>query len=118
MTLGQKQRLFVQLTGLLIQWAYENGYELTTGDGYRDPRAFGEQGERHPFNLDVYGRKLSAHKNKLAHDWNLFIDGEYQTTTAAHGPLGAYWESLHADCVWGGHFDDGNHYSMNHNGVK
>lgn len=41
MTLGQLQRLFVRNQGLLIAWAYDNGYELTTGDGYRDPRALG-----------------------------------------------------------------------------
>lgn len=109
MTLGQKQRLFTRLTGLLIQWAYENGYELTTGDGYRDRRAFGKLGERGP-----YGARYSNHKRRLAHDWNLFRDGVYLRETEDHRPLGEFWESLHPDCRWGGHYSDGNHYEMLH----
>jgi len=111
MTLGQKQRLFVLLTAKLINWAYENGYELTTGDGYRDERAFGKMGEKGP-----YGKNNSNHKRRLAHDWNLFKDGVYLTETEDHRPLGEYWESLHPDNVWGGRFNDGNHYSMKYAG--
>lgn len=36
-TLGQKQRHFTRLVGLLIEYAYQEGYELTFGDAYRDP---------------------------------------------------------------------------------
>ena len=36
-TLGQKQRRFTRLVGLLIEYAYNNGMELTFGDAYRDP---------------------------------------------------------------------------------
>lgn len=32
MSLGQKQRLFTRLVGLLIEYAYQNGYEPTFGD--------------------------------------------------------------------------------------
>lgn len=41
MTLGEKQRLFTRMVGLLIEYAYQNGYELTLGDAYRDPRVHG-----------------------------------------------------------------------------
>ena len=112
MKLSQAQRDFAYDIGCLIGWAYENGYELTFGDAYRSPRAFGAQGER-----KAYGRAFSAHKNRLAVDFNLFIDGEYQDTTEAHRPLGEYWESLNPDNVWGGRFDDGNHYSRRWNGI-
>lgn len=107
MTLGQKQRLFAKFTGMLITWAYENGYELSTGDGLRDERAFGAMGEDGP-----YGNKYSNHKLKLAHDWNLYIDGKYQEDTEAHRPLGEYWESLHPANRWGGRYKDGNHYEL------
>lgn len=35
MTLGQKQRHFTRLVGLLIEYAYQNGFELTFEDRYR-----------------------------------------------------------------------------------
>jgi hypothetical protein len=117
MTLGQKQRLFTKLLPRLLDYIQEQGYECTLGDGYRDPRAFGAQGVI----LDTlagYGRPRSAHKWRLAIDLNLFLDGEWQTTTEAHRPFGEFWERQHVFCQWGGHFDDGNHYSMIHEGVK
>jgi hypothetical protein len=107
MTLGEKQRLFSKLLAQLVLWAYENNYEISQGDGYRDPRCFGSKGE-----TKGYGNPYSLHKDRLAHDYNLFIEGEYQISTEAHRPLGEYWESLHPDCSWGGHWDDGNHYSF------
>jgi hypothetical protein len=111
MTLGEKQREFSYMVGLLITWSYRNGYELTFGDAYRDPRVFGQVGLR-----KGYGRSKSNHKIRLAVDFNLFIDGEYQTSTEAHKPLGEYWESIGGS--WGGRFDDGNHYSLEHNGLR
>ena len=46
LTLGQKQREFTRCLAKLIEWAYSNGYELTVGDAYRDPRAFGPMGTK------------------------------------------------------------------------
>ena len=95
MTLGQKQREFTKNVGLLIAWAYANGFELTLGDASR---------------IDGSGHKdNSFHYKRLAIDLNLFIDGEYQKSTEAHAPLGEYWESIGG--TWGGRFNDGNHYS-------
>lgn len=37
-TLGQKQRRFTRMIAQLIEYACQNGYELTFGDAYRDPR--------------------------------------------------------------------------------
>lgn len=115
MTLGNKQRLFTRLMAQFVLWAYENGYELTVGDAYRDPRSHGEWGTR---KAGTYGRKKSNHKQRLAMDFNLFINGEYQTTTAAYSELGNYWESLHELCSWGGRFSDGNHFSLLHDGRR
>ena len=113
MTLGQKQRLFVRLIGDLIEFAYVRGYGFTFGDAYRDPRLHGALGEK-----KAYGHRNSNHKQRLAIDLNLFKDGVYLTTDKDHEPLGVYWESLHHDCCWGGRFNDGNHYSMKHNGMR
>lgn len=112
MTLGEKQRLFTLLVAEFIQWIYDNGYEATFGDAYRDPRAFGPMGER-----KAYGHPKSGHKYRLAIDLNLFMDGKYLRNTEDHKPLGLKWESMHPLCRWGGRFQDGNHYSFEHDGV-
>ena len=111
MTLGQKQRKFTKMITQLILWAYDNGYELTVGDGYRDPRVFGKVGEK-----KGYGHPKSGHKMRLALDLNLFKDGEFLTTTEAHTPLGLEWERMGGS--WGGRFEDGNHYSLEHEGIQ
>lgn len=104
-TLGQKQRKFTTLVALLIAYAYKEGYELTFGDAYRDPRV-------------TYGHQNSLHRLRLAIDLNLFKNGEYLVSTSDHEPLGIFWEALHEDCRWGGRFNDGNHYSLTHGGMK
>lgn len=110
-SLGSKQRRFTLMVAQLIQWAYEQGYEITLGDAYRDPRVFGRMGDS-----AGYGRSLSNHKIRLAIDLNLFKDGVYLTQTEDHQPLGEYWESLGGS--WGGRFNDGNHYSIEHRGRR
>lgn len=110
-TLGQKQRTFTRLVGLLIEYAYQNGYELTVGDAYRDPRLHGAVGVK-----AGYGHAKSTHKLRLAIDFNLFKDGNYLTKTEDYTKLGEYWESLGGS--WGGRFNDGNHFSMEHEGMR
>lgn len=112
LSLGQDQRDFTRNVGYLLQHIYAAGYEATLGDAYRDPRSHGAMGE-----VGVYGRSNSAHKQRLAIDLNLFKDGAYLTTTEAHKPFGDYWKALDVDHVWGGDFDDGNHYSKRHGGI-
>lgn len=111
MTLGEKQRHFARLIGLLIEWAYQNGFELTFGDAYRDPRLHGAVGTKLG-----YGAASSCHKLRLAADFNLFKAGKYLTCTEDYLPLGEYWESLGGS--WGGRFEDGNHFSLEHEGKK
>ena len=111
MTLGQKQRLFTRMIAQLIEYAYANGYELTFGDAYRDPRLHGDVGVK-----KSYSSANSLHKSRLAVDFNLFKGGQYLTTTEAHKQLGEYWESIGG--AWGGRFNDGNHYSLEHQGRK
>jgi hypothetical protein len=139
MTLGEKQRLFLQLFHEWLGWALAQGYEFTWGEAFRSDEqaeinAIGAMGREtvaqlvaraFPYlarairnNGKANGIRATAHANKLALDLNLFIDGEYQTTTEAWKPLGEKWESLHPLCRWGGRFGDGNHISIEHNGVK
>ena len=100
MTLRQKQSKFASMIALLILFAYEQGYELTFGD------AWAKSGHK----------KDSNHYIRLAFDLNLFRNGRYLRSTKAHLPLGEFWESIGG--VWGGRFDDGNHYSLEHQGHK
>ena len=113
MTLGEKQELFMRLLPRLIDKAHELGFEIRGGDLFRDRRVHGDIGERRG-----YGYKNSAHKLKLAIDLNLFLDDKWQTKTEQHRELGEWWESQHELCRWGGRFNDGNHYSLEHNGNK
>lgn len=114
MSLGEQQRRFTELVGRLIQWAYANGFELTFGDAYRSP-------EQAALNAKTgAGISNSLHTKRLALDFNLFVDGVFKTDSEAHRPLGEYWKSLDQLCRWGGDFrkPDGNHYSMEFEGVK
>ncbi len=113
MTMSQKQQQFTQMVGQLIAWAFANGYALTLGEAYRTP-------EQAKLNAKTgAGIANSLHTQRLAIDFNLFIDGVWQTDSKAFLPLGQYWESLGG--VWGGRFKsnpDGNHFSLEHNGVR
>jgi hypothetical protein len=107
------QTEFAKLVPRLIDRAFEMGYEVTLGDAYRDPRAFGMMGT-----TKAYGHPNSAHKRRMAIDLNLFKDGDYLDSTDAHQPLGEWWEKQHQLARWGGRFKDGNHYSFEYDGFK
>ena len=110
MTLGAKQRKFTRMIADLIIWAYDNGYELTFAEAYRTP-------EQAALNAKSgKGISTSLHLDRLAVDFNLFKDGTYLTATDDHKALGEYWESIGGS--WGGRFNDGNHYSLEHGGRK
>jgi len=100
MILGEKQRKFTQMVANLINYAYLQGYELTFGD------AWAKGGHK----------KNSNHYIRLAVDLNLFKDGVYLTETSDHEFLGLFWEEMGGS--WGGRFNDGNHYSLEHNGRR
>jgi hypothetical protein len=105
MSLFKRQATFSVMFAKLILQAVSMGYEVTLGDAYRDPRVFGNVGER-----KGYGHPSSAHKKRMAGDLNLFKDGKLLTRTEDHRPLGEWWESQGG--AWGGRFKDGNHYSL------
>lgn len=117
MKLSEAQRLFASRVPRLIDRIYDQGYECSIGDVFRDPRSHGAQGETSP-----YGRAKSAHKNKLAIDLNLFLDGVYITDSESHRQFGEYWVAMDPENhVWGGSWTgrkkDGNHYSFRYGGI-
>lgn len=112
MSLRKKQSLFASMLPALINKAIELGYEVTLGDAYRDPRLHGAVGVK-----QGYGHSKSCHKIRLAIDLNLFNKGgEFLQTTEDHRELGEFWESIGG--TWGGRFNDANHYSLEHQGMK
>ena len=137
-SLRQKQSRFVRLLMKLIAHIHAAGYEVTLGEAKRTAeqaawnalpppskkqvaKAVAEAG--YPgyadklFDSTSKGSHRSAHIHSLAIDLNLFRNGVYLAKTEDHAPFGAYWETLAPDCRWGGRFQDGNHYSIEHGGV-
>jgi hypothetical protein len=104
-SLRQKQSRFARMTAQLINHATILGYEITFAHAYRSQ----DEAKR-------LGFSKSLHCQRLAIDLNLFKNGRYLTSTKAHTPLGEYWESIGGS--WGGRFNDGNHYSLEHRGIK
>jgi len=107
MTNIEKQTRFAQLISQHILWLIEQGYQVSLGDAYRDPRMYGRYGTK-----QGYSAANSYHKLRLAIDLNLFRDRVYLMRTEDHKESGKHWESLDAMCTWGGRWNDGNHYSF------
>lgn len=115
MTLREQRCLFTRLTAQLIAWANANGYEVS----YEETMRSKAQAKANA--TSGAGILNSLHTIGLAVDLNLYLNGDWQTTSEAHAPLGAYWKSLHPLCRWGGDFrprPDGNHYSLEWQGRK
>ena len=95
MSLLEQQLKFTLMVAKLINFAYENGFELTLGDAAR---------------MDNKGHKRgSFHYKRLAIDLNLFKNGKYLDKTEDHQTLGEFWKSIGGS--WGGDWSDGNHFS-------
>mgnify|MGYP003575504440 CR=1 FL=1 len=123
MKTSAKQMIFAKHLGLLLQRIYDTGRAATMGDCFRSPEV-------------PYGHPQSTHRERLAADINLWVGGVLQKGTVAHTDLGEWWETLsgfylptgekvpegaggeYMEFCWGGRFNDGNHYSIEHQGVK
>jgi hypothetical protein len=106
MTLLEKQLKFSEMTVQLLQHLLDYGFKFKFGHALRcvDCKT---------------GKANSLHKSQLAIDILLFTaDNEWLTETQDYEWLGRYWESLGGS--WGGRFKlgDGNHFSLEHNGMK
>ena len=109
MKLSEKQRIFTRNIAKLIVYAYQNGFELTFGDAFRtveQQEIYIEQGKSKTMN--------SMHLQRLAVDFNFFINNKLTYKKEDVEMLGKYWESLHEDNSWGGYwrFKDTPHFQM------
>ena len=115
MKLSEKQALFALNIAKLVIFAWQKGYRLTYGEAWRPP-------EMAKLNAKSgKGIANSLHGLRLAVDFNLFKDGVFMPNSSDHMELGTYWKTLHPLNRWGGDFKsrpDGNHYSMEHEGVQ
>tara|TARA_Y100000034_G_C6851949_1_gene386583 strand:- start:496 stop:906 length:411 start_codon:yes stop_codon:yes gene_type:complete len=121
MSLSKTQRIFTRNIGCLINYAYDVlEIEMTFGEAHRTNSQmllnyFGykvERGGSLGIRL-VKSKKLSkvlysSHGDRLAVDFNFFINGKLTYDFHKIKPLGDYWESLHPDNVWGGDFNKNN----------
>lgn len=115
MTLREKQTTFALLVADLILHARSLGYDVSFGEAWRSKEEAARLAKA------GLGIANSLHTQRLAIDLNLFKNGEWLKTSAAHRPLGEYWELQSGSdyqCCWGGRFGDGGHYSIAHGGKK
>lgn len=112
MKLSEKRVLFTKLLAELILWAHENKYMVAIDEAKRS------QAQANANAASGKGISNSLHLIPLAADLVLYINGEYKTATSDYKVLGEKWESLHPLCAWGGRFNDGNHFSLMHEGRK
>lgn len=134
-----KQQLFAELVPRLLDRIHSAGVGVTLGEAWRtDEQAvlnslsvikrqrlaalltpdYPELAMAIAARPGVRGIKLSVHRQRLAIDLNLFRDGVFLTDFKDYEPFGVFWESLHDLCRWGGRFGDGDHFSLEHEGVK
>jgi hypothetical protein len=100
---------FVQCLALFVGYARMQGYKLTLGRGYASPAANAADG----------GHDQSCHLERLAQDFNLFVDDVYiEGDHPAWQDLGQYWCALHPKARWGGDWSDFNHVSFEWQGVR
>ena len=113
----KQQQHFVLDVARLINKASELDVKLTIGEAYRtiDQQLLYYHGlTLKPVNtslnlLNVSRRSralMSNHMKRLAIDFNFFILGELVYKDSRIEELGNYWESLHPQNRWGGHFKD------------
>ena len=118
MTLLEKQFLFSKLISKFILELGDSGYGVTLGEAHRSDET-----------AAIYAAKgkgilKSVHRIRLAFDLNLFKDGIYLTRTESYLEAGELWESYSTEeikCCWGGRFmslQDGNHFSIEHDGTR
>lgn len=126
----EKQSRFVKTVSTFIQKSTEMGYLFSFGEAKR-PQIVADA-----YANDEKGISRSNHIISLAIDLNAFINYNGKLRYLDGNPhnkpeekwqipylekLGKLWESLDADCAWGGRFRpniDYNHYSFQHNGVR
>lgn len=117
MKLSQKRALFSRLFAELVVWAHEQNKYVAIDQVKRT------EAEAKSNAKSGAGIANSNHLHGLAGDLILYEteDYIYRSKSEDYKELGEKWKSMHPLCRWGGDFKtrvDGNHFSLEHNGVK
>jgi hypothetical protein len=132
--LGEKQELFAHLLPDLIEEAHSLGFlvrlkELLRGEQQAWYNAHTcavcdyNRNDHHPVpdpqhDFKPIGIVNSLHCVGLAIDLVLFRNNRPLWATKHYQELGEFWESLDPLCSWGGRFNDGGHFSIQHGGRR
>jgi hypothetical protein len=117
LTLLEKRHIFARLVAEFILTAENIGYDVALGEVLRSP-------EQAALNAKAgKGIRNSLHISGLAVDILLYRNGEWLTDTDEYEEMGEWWERQSTkdyECAWGGRFSkpDGNHFSIEHKGVR
>ncbi len=122
--LKDKQSLFLKNIGLLI--AYVNtleGWQMTEGEGERPVWVAGIYAGVDKRVPEQNGKGIinSLHCDRLAHDFNFYLNGNYITDKETLKPIADYWKSLDPLNAWGGDFVkpyDPFHFSLSYGGRR
>lgn len=93
----ESQQLFARNIACLIQYIFNNGFEITLGEAWRTP----EQQKIYVQN----GRSKtmeSKHLKRLAIDFNFFKNDVLIDDGKVLYDIGKFWESLHQNNKYGG----------------
>jgi hypothetical protein len=110
MSLRKEQTIFLMNVCKLIEFATQQGFEVTGGELWRPPemqKIYVQTGRSKTMN--------SRHLSRKAIDLNFFLDNKYYLNIDGLRPIGAYWESLNPKNKWGGNyksFKDVPHFEM------
>lgn len=119
MKLSEKQRKFSRDILKLEIYATALGFEYTFGEAQRTQAQqllyfYGKDvikigNDLKLVNAPKKSKTLnSLHADKLAKDYNFFLNGEYVTDFETIKPLGDYWELLDEKNRWGGDWNKNN----------
>lgn len=121
--LSDYQWIFVQNKAKLIEFAARNGFKLTDGEAFRteDQQWLYMNGYTIEKGKLIDGKKRSTtnksnHLNRLAQDFNVFVNDELTYDPEKIRLLGSYWKKLHVLNRWGGDWmrlSDAGHFEMN-----
>lgn len=97
MTLREHQSVFARDINKLLQYAFDNGYEVTFGEALRteaQQAIYIKEGKSKTPN--------SMHLKKCAFDLNFFKNGELIEDRIMLKPIGDFWERINEANRWGG----------------
>jgi hypothetical protein len=104
----KKQSQFVKDVALLIEYCRANEVDLTFGEAFRTA-------DQQAIHLRDGKTKVkhSRHQDRLAVDFNFFINGKLTYDKAKLQHIGNFWENLRPSNKWGGNwktFQDTPHF--------